>query len=129
MKGQHGGNHGTQAYLTDDLKNAPKALLVFAKDLDVVVGESDGSHPKGREQQQLNVDVAQVGNQQNRNNNSCQNNESAHGRGACLAELALEAQIADAFAHLQLAQYFDEPTTEGQADGERKQNGKGRPKG
>ena len=129
VKGQHGGNYGTQADLTDYLKNAPKALLVFAKYLDVVVGESDGTHPNGREQQQLNVDVAQVGDQQNRNNNGCQNNESAHGRGAGLTELALETKVANAFTHLQLAQYLDKPTAKGQADGERQQNGKARPKG
>ena len=81
-------NH-SQTYLSHNLELTLQAIFVVAEGLDVVVQKTERTEPNGRDNHQLNVDVVQLADQNNRNQHRKQNQHTAHRGSAFLRELTL----------------------------------------
>ena len=101
----------SKTYLTYNLELALQALLVVAEDLDVVIEKTDNTAPKGGHKEQNGVDIVQAGKQQHRNNNSEQNDNTAHRRCSLLCELPLQAEVTNILANLVALQCSDNTLT------------------
>ena len=77
-----------------------KAFFIMLEYLYIIVGESYASAPYCGEDEQLDVDVAEVAYQQHAHQQGEDYNDAAHRRGALLLHLAGQAEVPYAFADL-----------------------------
>ena len=77
-----------------------ESFLVVFEDLDVVIGESKRSAPYRGQEQELDVDVPQVAEQQDRNHNRKDDDDTTHCRSAFLLHLAFQPEIPDCLSDL-----------------------------
>ena len=76
------------------------------EDFDVVIPESQASAPHGGQKQELDVDIAQVTEQQHCRQQRDKDDNTAHGRGSLLCHLAFQTEVPDGFANLFLLKPF-----------------------
>ncbi len=76
------------------------SFLVVLEHFDIVVGEAQRSAPKGAEQEQEHIYIGEVAEEQHSRKDGQDDDDAAHGGGAFLLNLALQAQVADRFANL-----------------------------
>src|SRR5690606_3510601 len=110
-----------EAYLSDYLEFSCEALFILLEYLYIIVEKSDQTEPYGGYYQKHDVHVLQLGEQQCRNQDRSYNNESAHGRGALLLHLPLQAEVADFLSHLPAAKKPDELLAKEYGDEQRKE--------
>ena len=115
-----------QPDLAHDLKAALEPLLVVAEDLDVVVQPADQPQPDGRDDHQLDVDVVEPSEEQDRDEDRQQDDDAAHRGGAAFLELSLEPEVADVLADLLAAQEVDDLAAEDDDDQQREDDGRRR---
>ena len=102
------GHYETEAELEHEFSLLRKPFLVVLEHLDIVVGEAYSAAPDRRQDEQLDIDVAEVAYQQYGNQQRNQNDDSTHGRGALLLHLTRKAEVAYAFADLLALQPSDD---------------------
>ena len=96
----------------------------MAEDLDVVVQTADQPQPDGRDQHQPDVDVAQVADEQHRDQDGDEDDDATHRGGTLLLQLALQPEVADLLANLLAAQEVDDPASEDDDDQQRQDDGR-----
>ena len=98
----------------------------LAEDLDVVVQPADQPQPDGRDDHQLDVDVVEPSEEQDRDEDRQQDDDAAHRGGAAFLELSLEPEVADVLADLLAAQEVDDLAAEDDDDQQREDDGRRR---
>jgi hypothetical protein len=102
-----------------------QAVMRSARDLQIVVGESNRAEPRRRQHGDPHIDIRQIRPQQRGDERRGENEQAAHGRRARLGPVRLRTFGANHLADLEFAQRAHEPWAERQADGERRQTRRG----
>src|SRR5690606_41808656 len=97
-----------ESNLPYNLENTFKSLLVFFENLNVIVDETDGSHPQGRGDEQHDVDVVQLGKQQHRDQRRYDDDQTSHRWSSGFLSLSFQPKFADGFTDLLCAQEVDD---------------------
>ena len=114
----HGEAHNqAEAHLTYNLEFALHALLVVLLDFQVVVGKSERATPDGGHNHQHHIHIVEFTEQQ------AGDDDTAHGGGALLLHLTLQAEIAHNLAHLHELEAFDDFFAEHDGDKKRQHQG------
>ena len=110
----HGGaQNQSHPHLSQDFESACESFLVFLKDFDIVVDETNGPEPNRAEDHQLGIDVGEIREQEGGDEDGAKNDQATHGRCALLVHLAFKPQVSNNFTYLFELQLFnDSPSKE-----------------
>ena len=97
----HGEAHDeAQHHLARQFAFFRHAFLAVLEHLDVVVGKAQSAAPEGAHQQQLDIDVAEVAEQEHAAQDGEDDDEAAHRGGAFFLHLIRQAQVSHGFPDL-----------------------------
>src|SRR5262245_2276223 len=118
-----------QGDLQRELPAGRQPQVVLARDLHVVVPETDRPEGDHRRHRDPDERVAEVGPEQGRRHDRGDDEDPAHRRRAALGLVRLRALLADLLADLEAAEAVDEPPAEEERDQHRGDDGHRRPEG
>ena len=103
MEVEGAAHDNSKANLADHLKDAAQSFLVFFEDLDVIVKESDGAHPKRGDEHEDDINVVQFCPEHRWKHDGQEDDDPAHGWCAGFLVLPFESKVTHGFAYLQTA--------------------------
>ena len=95
----------------------------------IIVGETYAAAPYRSEDKELDVDIAEVADKQDRDQQRNQDDDSSHGRCPFLLHLAGETEVADAFTYLLALQPADDAAAGEESNQHAQHDGCHRPEG
>jgi len=114
-------------HLADQLVAPDQPLGHLFDDFEIVIEQTQHAQPQSHDHHHPDPGLGDLGEQKGRDQGAHQNEETAHARGAALAEMGLRPVRADLLADLLFAQSPDQGGPDEQAQRQRQQRSDGRP--